>query len=211
MGGLFALSMLVLGAATARSEEKGENRMVPEEGAIEVMLLRQASVREDLKLSAGEANKIDDFTRQQWHKAKDISKLPETQQDSKFKELAKENDRFLDTNLKKDQRQRLKEIELQVAGLLCLSRPEIAAKLKLTDEQKKRVHQMQKEGREELEHLLYTSRPEERKDKLDELRKTSRARMLDLLNDEQGKTWAHMQGKTFKGEFEFGPKKTAGN
>jgi len=209
IGGMFALTVLVLGTAATRADDKGENRMVPEEGAIEVMLLRQRSVREDLKLSQGEANKIDQFTRQQWTKAKEIAKLPEAQHDSKFKELAKENDHFIDENLTKEQRHRLKEIELQVAGLLCLSRSEIARQLKLTDEQKKRVVTMQKEGRQELEDVLYTTRPEERTEKMAELRRTSRAKMLELLDDDQEKTWAQMQGKAFKGEFEFGARKNA--
>ena len=42
--------------------------------------------------------------------------------------------------------------------------------------------------------------------KLAELRKTSRDRMLELLTDEQEITWAQLQGKPFKGEFQFGPK-----
>ena len=211
MGGMFALSMLVLGVTAARSDDKGENRMVPEEGAIEVMLLRQASIREELKLSQGDANKIEQFAKQQWTKAKEINKLPEAQQDAKFKALAKENDQFIDQNLKKEQRQRLKEIELQFAGLLCLTRPEIAKQLKLTDEQMKRVPVMQKEGRQELEDLLYTARLEERKEKVAELRKTSREKMQKLLTDDQKRTWAQMQGKQFTGEFDFGSKDAAAN
>jgi hypothetical protein len=45
-----------------------------------------------------------------------------------------------------------------------------------------------------------------KKEKFGELRKTSRARMLELLDDNQEKTWAEMQGKPFKGELELGAK-----
>jgi hypothetical protein len=195
-----ALTVLALGAAVARAADK-ENKMVPEEGAIEVMLLRQASVREDLKLPAADAKKIHDFTKEQWNKAKQASKLPEPDRDRKFDELAKENHHFLDQTLTRTQRERLKEIELQIAGLLCLTRPEISKKLNLTSEQLKRVHEMQKEARRELEQLMYATKQESRHEKFAELRKTSRAKMLELLDDQQEKTWAQMQGKKFTGEF----------
>jgi len=207
-GWTLVLAILALGAATGSAADK----MVPEEGAVEVMLLRQASVREELKLSHDEATKIHNFTREQWEKAKALSKLPEAERDKKFIELTKENDQFIDKTLTKAQRKRLKEIELQVAGLLCLSRPDVASELKLTAEQKKRVPDMQKEGRQEMEELLYTSKPETRQQKLAELRKTSRDRMLKLLSEDQGKTWAKMQGKPFTGELLIGSKeKTAAN
>lgn len=192
-----ALTVLALGAAVARA---AENQMVPEEGAIEVMLLRQASVREELKLSQADATKIHNFTREQWEKAKQASKLPEPDRDRKFDELTKENHHFLDQTLSKSQRERLKEIELQIAGLLCLTRPDVSKKLNLTSEQIKRAKEMQKEGRRELEELLYTAKPDTRHEKFAELRKTSRSKMLELLDDQQEKTWAQMQGKPFKGE-----------
>jgi len=201
-GWTFALSILALGAAVASAEDK----LVPEEGAVEIMLLRQASVRDDLKLSHDEAQKIHNFTREQWEKAKEASKLPAAERDKKFAAMHDENHRFIDKTITKEQRKRLQEIELQVAGLMCLTRPEIAKKLKLTDEQMKRVHEMQKEGRQEMEDFIYTSKPEVRKEKLAELRKTSRDRMLELLTDEQEITWAQLQGKPFKGEFQFGTK-----
>ena len=42
---------------------------VPEEGALEVVLLRHKAVRDDLKLTHREARKIHEFTEQQWKKA----------------------------------------------------------------------------------------------------------------------------------------------
>jgi hypothetical protein len=102
------------------------------------MLLRQHAVREDLKLSHDEAEKIHNFTKTQWEKAKQANKLPEAERDRKFVEMTRENDHFIDNTLTKDQRKRLKEIEFQVAGLMYLSKPEVAQKLKLTDDQKRR-------------------------------------------------------------------------
>lgn len=204
-GWTFALAVLALGTVTARAADK----LVPEDGAIEVMLLRQASVREDLKLSHDEAAKINKFTSQQWKKAQEVSKLPPAERDKKFAEMTKENDRFIDQTVTKEQRKRLQEIELQTAGLICLGRHEIAAKLKLSDEQKRRVQGMQKEGRQEMEDLLYATDAEARQEKLTELRRTSRARILELLTEEQERIWSQLQGKPFKGKIEFSPTTTA--
>lgn len=178
-------------------------RMVPEEGALEVMLLREKSVREDLKLSHSEADRIHRHCDAQWRKVQEASQLPEAERDKKFEEMTKENDRFLDKTLKKDQRKRLQQIELQVAGLLCVDRPHIAAKLKLTDEQKTRADELQKEARDEMEELIHADPSEQKQEKLDELRATSRKRLLELLTDEQEKIWKELVGAPFQGKFQF--------
>ena len=175
------------------------------------MLLRQASVRDEIKLSHDEADKIHKYTSKQWKIAQEVSKLPPAERDKKFAAMTQENHRFIDQTITKEQRKRLQEIELQTAGLLLITRPEIAKKLNLTDEQKKRIQGMQKEGRQEMEDFIHATKPEDRKEKLVELRKTSRARMLELLTDDQEKTWAQLQGKPFKGELDFGPRKAAAN
>jgi len=199
-----AAAILGFSAGMLRADDK----LVPEDGAFEVMLLRQQSVQQELKLPAGEVAKIDKFTADQWNKAKENNKLSEAERDRKFLELTKENDHFIDQTLTKEQRKRLKEIELQVAGLLCVTRDEVAKKLNLTEEQKKRAHQLQKEARQEMQELIATYKADEKSNKLEQLHKTSNDRLKELLTDEQEKTWAQMTGAPFNGEFKFGSKKT---
>src|SRR5271156_5598629 len=117
-GWAFAIAFLGLTTASLRADDK----LVPEDGALEVMLLRQHAVREELKLSHSESAKIDSHAKKQYEKAQNISKLPEAERDKKFEELTMENHRFIDKTITKDQRKRLQEIELQVGGLMCLSR-----------------------------------------------------------------------------------------
>lgn len=196
-----AAVLTILTAWGAPAQSAG--RMVPEEGAVEVMLLREKSVRDELKLTAAEAKKLHDHCAAQWKKAKEVSELPEAERDKKFIEMTKENDKFLDATLTKDQRKRLQQIELQVAGLLCVDRPHIAAKLKLTDEQKTRADELQKEARDEMEELIHAKSNEQKQEKLDELRATSKKRLLELLTDEQEKIWKEMVGAPFQGKFQF--------
>ncbi|HEV3005281.1 MAG TPA: hypothetical protein VGX78_12515 [Pirellulales bacterium] len=197
-----ALAILVPWASAAPLADENV-KLVPEEGAVEIMLLRQPSVQKELKLTDGEAEKILSHANKQWKAAHEASKLEEPARDKKFVEMTKENERFLDETLEKEQRKRLDQITLQVAGLLCVTRPNVASKLALTDEQKKRAAQFQQEARAEMEALIHTESDETKQEKLRELRQTSRKRLLDLLTDKQEATWKELTGEPFHGEILF--------
>lgn len=199
--GTLALATLVVGIAPAQSQER--ERMVPEEGAVRVMLLRQRSVRDALKLTDTERDKIHEFTMREWDKARRADDLDPEERQQRFAELTRENERFLDEILTPEQRKRLDQIALQVTGLLWVTNPEVAAKLKLTDEQKTQAKQYQKEAREEMQKFIYTYSGEVKKERFQELRATSRRRLMDLLTDEQETKWKEMIGEPFHGEFVF--------
>jgi Spy/CpxP family protein refolding chaperone len=101
---------------------------VPEEGAVELVLLRHKAVRDDLKLTHREARKIHEFTEQQWKKAQKIEELAdEKERDRRYDELTREDERFLAEALTPEQKKRLDQITLQVAGLVWITRPDVAA------------------------------------------------------------------------------------
>jgi hypothetical protein len=184
------------------------HKMVPEEGAVEVMLLLQPSVCKDLNLAPDKREKIGNFADAQWKKAQTLATLDEKQRDERFKEMTKENERFISEVLSKDQKKRLDQILLQTAGLLWVTRPEIAKELNLSAEQKKRAAQLQQEARDEMEQLIHETSDEQKDAKLRELNKTSRDRLMTLLTDEQEAKWKHMMGEPFKGEISFAERKT---
>src|SRR5258708_38915468 len=78
--------------------------MLPDEDTVEIMLLRQKSVRDELKVGKDLADRIDQYAAAQWKKAQDIVELSENEQQTKFDTMAKENQQFLDKNLSKEQR-----------------------------------------------------------------------------------------------------------
>src|SRR5580693_4702823 len=127
-----ALAALIAWYSPAQAQEKA--RLVPEEGAIELVLLRHKAVRDDLKLSHREARKIHEFTEEQWRKAEQIEELADAKErDRRYEEMTKEDEKFLDEVLTPAKHKRLDQITLQVAGLLWIRRPDVAAELKLTD------------------------------------------------------------------------------
>ena len=88
------------------------------------MLLRQKCVRDELKLTDDEASKIKEHNDRQWKKAQEIQKLTRDQRHSRYEDLSRENERFLDQVLEPSDDKRLEEISLQVAGLLDGHQPE---------------------------------------------------------------------------------------
>lgn len=198
-------TFLVLAAsmALAQAARADDEKLVPEEGAVQVMLLRQKSVRDELKLTEAECKKIDEFSKQQWRKAESVSKLSEKDRDQKFEEMTKENERFLHETLEPDQQKRLDQITLQLAGLLWVTRSEVASKLKLSAEQKQKATELQKKAREEMEELVHATRSEKRQEKFRELRTTSRQKLLALLTPQQQNQWNEMTGKPFSGTIDL--------
>lgn len=183
-------------------------KLVPEEGAVEVMLLLQPDVCKDLDLSKEKCDKVESFASAQWKKAQKLAHLEEKERDKKFQEMTKENERFLEQTLSKDQKKRLDEILLQMAGLLWVTRPEIAKQLNLSSDQKKRAVDLQQRARDEMEELIHETDEEDQDAKLRELRETSRERLMSLLTNDQKKKWKEMQGEPFKGRITFAERKT---
>jgi hypothetical protein len=177
--------------------------MVPEEGAVHVMLLRQKCVREELKLTDDEAREVKEHNNRQWEKAQEIHKLTRDERHSRYEELSRETERFLDQVLEPSERQRLEEISLQFAGLLLATSPKIASRLGLTDQQKQLLARHQDEARSEMADLLHSKTREGREEKLQELRKTSRKRLMDVLTDEQEAKWKETIGAPFQGKFRY--------
>ena len=204
----FAAAAACLGTVWAADKpaEPARHGLVPEEGAVELMLLWQKSVREDMKLSDDESMKVREFVMQQWKKAKELENAGEADQDKGFTELTKENEKFLKETLSPEQTKRLEQIALQKAGLLWVTRKHIASELNLTDEQMQKAHELQEQARKQVQEYLSSDR-EAKKGEVEKLHEESRNGLKSLLTDEQKAKWKEMRGEPFKGEFEFGQSK----
>ncbi len=197
------LATLIAWCMPARAADDKE-KPVPEEGAIELVLLRHKDVRDDLKLTHREARMIHEFTEEQWRKALEIEELADAKErDRKYEELTKQDEKFLEVVLTPAQHKRLDQITLQVAGLLWIKRPDIAAALNLTDEQKKKAAKYQEVARKEMEELLHSTTRRDRHAELRKLNAECKKRLLELLTDEQEAKFHEMIGVPFRGELRF--------
>lgn len=199
----FAVPMAIVVIWGSSAYSAGHPFMLPDEDTVEIMLLRQKSVRDELKIGNDVAARIDQYAMAQWRKAQEVVNLSEKEQAASFDMMAKENQQFLDKNLTKEQRARLNAITLQVVGLLYVTRRDIADRLKLTAEQKERARQLQGEARRELENLIEARDARERQKELAALWQRNHDRLFDVLTDAQEVTWKQMTGATFKGEFTY--------
>jgi hypothetical protein len=184
--------------------QEPKTKLVPEEGAIQLVLLRHKAVRDDLKLTHREARKIHAFTEAQWKKALALEELPDPKErDQKYAEMTKEDEKFLAETLTPEQDTRLDQITLQVAGLLWIKQPEVVAALKLTDEQKKKASVYLEEAKKEMAELLHSPVRRDRHAEMKKHHEASKKRLLELLTDEQEAKYQELIGPPFKGELRF--------
>jgi NADH dehydrogenase/NADH:ubiquinone oxidoreductase subunit G len=187
---------------TGQLNQPGENVMHAEAEAVELMLLRQKSVREELKIDQDAAKKIFEFTHKQQEAATETHKLPRDQQTSKWESMTKENEEFLRTAITPEQHKRLKQIALQTAGILFITSPKIAQELNLTPQQEEQAKRLQQEVQDKVREVLHAnaSNREARDEKLAEMRKANHEELVKLLTDEQRTKFKEMVGEPFKGK-----------
>jgi len=202
--GTWVSSVVVIALIANPGKPADEKEMIAESGAMEIMLLRQKSVQEDLKLTDVHGKKIHEFATEQFKKAREIHKMPEDQHDAKYNELTKENEKFLSSLLSPDQRKRLDQIGMQVGGLLIAARPDVASAVKLTSEQKDKLKELHKEARREAMAILNESKDDSAKEaELKKIHETNHKRLFSLLTPDQQETWKTLAGPEFKGELHF--------
>lgn len=148
------------------------------------------------------AQKIVDDNRQAMMDLRNSGASPE-EFGEKMQERAKENKKKVDDLLKPEQRERLEQISLQIGGGAALSRPEIADKLGLNDEQKKKLQQISEDAQQKRMDLFSAgppSDPQEAQDRMQKMTKINdeqKTSAIEVLTAEQKDKFEKMQGKKF--------------
>jgi Spy/CpxP family protein refolding chaperone len=191
---------LVLAFPAALVAAQQPEPLAPEGTTIQLILLRQKSVQQELKLTPEVIKKIIEFTNKEYEAAQKAEKLSEKEREQKFQELEKANEKFLADNLTAPQRKRLEQVTMQVTGLQQLTRPEVIKALSITEEQQQKFKEMQKEARKELEEIIGAKNREGRNEKLAKLRAEIDKKVLAVLTDKQKEIAKELVGEPFKGE-----------
>ena len=196
-----ALGLLAISVSAVRSAETP--KIIPEEGAVELMLLRQKSVQDELKLTKEQTEKIDTFAEMQWKKAQELHKMEGDKSKAEFEEMGKANRKFAHDALKPEQHKRLVQISMQVAGLIWILDPKVSKEINLTDAQKTKILDLHKTAHHEVVEVMHASDKSKRMEKMDELNKAHAKQLMAVLTDEQKTKWKEMAGEPFKGKFHF--------
>jgi Spy/CpxP family protein refolding chaperone len=209
-----ALLVAAVGAVSAQGPGGRRGGRGPMMGGLG--MLRMEEVQQELKMTQPQIDKIDAAQQSLMQKmqqmfqesgvdprnmtAEDRQKMMPKLQELQIKAVSE----ILDTT----QMARFKQLELQQQGTLqALGRKDVAESLKLTDEQKSKVRELQQKAREEMMSLFQGGgggdrpTPEEmqtRMKKMQEMRKANDEKALAVLTDAQKTRWTEMTGKPFK-------------
>lgn len=205
---LFVFLGLVRGQASAQDIPEEARRMLAQNLQGSFLVFRD-TVQEELKLTDEQKEKLDEHLREL---LPDAMQFFQSMQDLKPEEREKEIQGFrkkaqiklaamLKETLKEDQRQRLRQLELQQEGAFALWHGDVAIgkDLKITDEQRKQFMALVQEFQKKVGPLIKEAHaggnPEEIRPKVMKLRKDYESKIEALLTDSQKKQWKEMLGK----------------
>jgi hypothetical protein len=194
-----ALLVPVVFGATAWPAEP----LIPEGTTVKLLLLRQKSVQKELELSPDVVKKITAFTNAQSEAVKKAAAMGEAALKEAFVKLARENDKFLTDTLTEKQGKRLHQIMMQFTALTQLLKPETIKELKLSDEQVRKLEEMQTQARKALSEILEAKERAGKGEKVMKLRDALRTKILAVLNDDQKAKVREMAGPPFEGAIEI--------
>ena len=161
--------------------------------------VRLKAVQDDLKLTEEQTKKIKELDDKMRRIFQDTTNRREALEKAKEQLMASE--KAVAEILKPEQLKRVKQIHLQLQWWRALSNPEVATALKLTDEQKDKLKSIREEARKARGPFVPLSqRSEEEQKKMEEDRKATNEKMINVLTDEQKKKLKELTGKPFKGE-----------
>jgi Spy/CpxP family protein refolding chaperone len=217
----FLVSMSVLavlfGALTAEAQQRGRGGFgFGGAGRSLLDLAADEAVQKDLGVSSDTAGKItslrDDYraaARKEYETAgidfQDFQNLSQDERQklqSKMADVsAKLNDEFtpkLKETLSADQFKRLKQIQVQAQGASALTNADVAAELKLSDDQEKKLADLQAEyGRKSRELFTGGGDAQDRFAKLRTLGQERDKQAVEILTPEQKEKFAALKGSEF--------------
>ena len=203
---ILVLAVVAMASSAALAQER-QQRQRGQRGGFgggTVSLLTQKSVQDELKLSSEQVTKIKELSDKQresfgGQRGQRGQRDEETRK--KMEEARKATEKAVTEILKPNQLKRVKQISLQQQGGRALSNPEIAAALKLSNEQKDKIKSIQEETRTARgQRGQRGQRSEEELKKQQEARKAANEKLMNVLTSEQKTKWKELTGEPFKGE-----------
>jgi hypothetical protein len=184
-----------------------------ENGVDAPFLLANASVKKEINLTDEQCGKVRKIVKEVYDKYQpDMQKARTDRDQKKWLELVGESTqetrervhKALPDILMPEQFKRLKQIEIQVNGILSFKKPEVQKKLELTDKQKEEIRGIGDGLKQDVAGTLkdVASAPlrkgPEALRKVRELKNDATRKAVDTLTVDQKKTWKEMTGETFE-------------
>ena len=205
---LMGVVALLVGAVVAADAQPPQRQRTPGGfgGGGPVALLKNKSVAEDIKLGDDQVEKLKTWSKDHQEKSQESVKakfaemkdLSREERAAKFQALTAaanaETYKQLGDILNPAQIKRVKEIDVQAAGTRAFSNPEVAAALKLTDEEKEKIKTVGDDIRKDL-FAGGGGRPDPAK--MEKARKEGMEKIMAVLTDDQKAAWKALVGEPF--------------
>lgn len=193
-GSVLVLAIVVLAACAAPAPE------APPLGGLvgsSFILLTNSQVREELKLSEDQVKKIEELKTELRQALASLRGLNPEERVKKLHDVAKADEVALAKILTRKQLNRVEEIYLQRFGLrLAFRNAQVAAALKITDEQKEKMDLISREYFKESRDNR--AKGQERRQQFAELSERRDEKLLNLLTPAQKAKWKQLTGAPFK-------------
>jgi hypothetical protein len=192
-----AAAVMVMAVSPALAQQRGGGGRGFGGGTL--FLLTQKSVQEELKLSGEQVKMVTELQEKQRESFQGLRDLSQEERQTKMQEITKVQNEAIAKILKPDQLKRAKQIALQQQGPRAVNNEEVAKALKVTDEQKEKMREIQRESFEKLRELGFD---EDKAKEREALQKETNGKMMAVLSSEQQAKLKEMQGEPFKGKIE---------
>jgi Spy/CpxP family protein refolding chaperone len=200
---MVACAAWALCAAAASAQPEGPP---PEPGRNLPQLALEKSVREELKLTDDEADKLKPLVQKSQALSRGFRDLSPQERRKKIRETSQAKDQMVAEVLEPQQFKRLKQISWQLLGPDVFRDPLIIDGLVLTAEQQDKADDIRRQGREEMGKLGEEFRKNginaDLIDKFKKIQRETRDKIAALLTPEQKTKWEEMLGSPFTGKLD---------
>jgi Spy/CpxP family protein refolding chaperone len=220
---------LALWTSTALAQQELRQEVLsfaPLGGGDSTRLLQQESVQKALKLTPEQIKKVEDLSEEMRAKFQQafggreegqgdrkiiIVDRDNEEHRKKMQELHQETEKAVAKILKPEQFKRLKQISYQQQGGRAFTDPEVAKALRLTEEQQKKIREINEDAGSQIGPITVTIEEDpaqkmaEHQKKMAEVQKASTDKIMKLLTAAQKMKWKELQGEPFKGTLLFEP------
>jgi Spy/CpxP family protein refolding chaperone len=174
-------------------------------GRSAAFLIRNEKVADELKLTDDEkeaAQKAADKVNEKFRDQMDAARGDREKMADLRKTMTEESDKAVLAVLKPERAKRLKQIQVQAAGLNAFTMDDVETALKLSDKQKTAVKDATKDLQDDIRDLMQDARGDQEKmaaarKKIETMRTDAFDKVVNGLSDDQKKTWKDLTGDKF--------------
>lgn len=195
--GAFALAVFAAALLPACAADDPPSNPPPRRGGGTGGILQNDKVQSALNLTDDQKAKIKQIVEDMRSGAGSLRDLSQEERRAKMQERTKQLFEKVSGVLDDKQKDRLKQIRVQIAGVAGLVEGDTADALKLTDDQKAKIKEAIEARRKDMREIFQAATGGDRteaRDKIAKLLKDSDGKVLDILTSEQKEQFQKMQG-----------------